>query len=157
MSKVGDIECVTQRGVIELFENVLGYTYLGNLKKFENNNVNEKLLRAYLNKKGYDSELISLAIAEFVKASKNQAKSLYDTNKEVYSLLRYGVKKKVNVGDKPKTVMLIDFDNYLNNDFYIAEEVTVKEKETKRPDLVIYVNGIALGVINEVLFQYQRE
>lgn len=147
MSKVGDRECVTQRGVIELFENVLGYTYLGNLKKFENSNVNEKLLRAYLNKKGYDSELISLAIAEFVKASKNQAKSLYDTNKEVYSLLRYGVKKKVNVGDKPKTVMLIDFDNYLDNDFYIAEEVTVKEKETKRPDLVIYVNGIALGVI----------
>lgn len=29
----------------------------------------------------------------------------------------------------------------------IAEEVTVAGENTKRPDLVLYVNGIALGVI----------
>ncbi len=35
----------------------------------------------------------------------------------------------------------------LNNDFAIAEEVTIKGVHKKRPDIVIYVNGIALGVI----------
>ena len=33
------------------------------------------------------------------------------------------------------------------NDFAIAEEVTVAGKNTKRPDIVLYVNGIALGVL----------
>ena len=35
----------------------------------------------------------------------------------------------------------------LNNDFYIAEEVTVEGEHTKRPDIVLYINGIAVGVI----------
>ena len=34
-----------------------------------------------------------------------------------------------------------------NNDFGIAEEVTVRGQHTKRPDIVLYVNGIALGVL----------
>ncbi|TMS83961.1 hypothetical protein CWB69_20955, partial [Pseudoalteromonas sp. S980] len=42
---------------------------------------------------------------------------------------------------------LIDWENPENNDFAIAEEVTVKGELKKRPDIVIYVNGIALGVI----------
>ena len=33
------------------------------------------------------------------------------------------------------------------NDFAIAEEVTIKGEHKKRPDLVLYVNGIAMGVI----------
>ena len=43
--------------------------------------------------------------------------------------------------------MLIDWDIVTNNDFQIAEEVTVAGLYDKRPDLVIYVNGIALGLI----------
>jgi type I restriction enzyme R subunit len=44
-------------------------------------------------------------------------------------------------------VWLIDWKNPLNNDFAIAEEVTIKGQHKKRPDIVIYVNGIALGVL----------
>ncbi len=147
MSGVGERERVTQNNVINLFVEKLGYGYLGNLKEFENTNINEKLLRVYLNKKSYDTELITLAIAELVKTAGNQSKTLYEVNKEVYTLLRYGVRKKLNSSDKPKTVEFIDFNQPLNNDFYIAEEVTVKGNNIKRPDLVLYVNGIALGII----------
>lgn len=147
MSGVGERERVTQNNVINLFVEKLGYSYLGNLKEFENTNINEKLLRLYLNKKGYDTELITLAIAELIKTAGNQSKTLYEVNKEVYTLLRYGVRKKLISNDKPKTVEFIDFDKPLNNDFYIAEEVTVKGNNIKRPDLVLYVNGIALGII----------
>ncbi len=76
-----------------------------------------------------------------------QTRSLYDINKEVYSLLRYGVQVRAEVSENTQTVWLIDWKNPLNNDFAIAEEVTVKGEHTKRPDVVLYVNGIALGVL----------
>ena len=46
-----------------------------------------------------------------------------------------------------ETVWLIDWENPEANHFAIAEEVTVLGQHTKRPDLVLYVNGIALGTI----------
>lgn len=44
-------------------------------------------------------------------------------------------------------VHLIDWANPMENDFQIAEEVTVQGKSDRRPDLVVYVNGIAVAVI----------
>ena len=47
-----------------------------------------------------------------------------------------------------QTVWLVNWSTPKNNDFAIAEEVTVQAKSGhKRPDIVIYVNGIALGII----------
>ena len=51
------------------------------------------------------------------------------------------------MGEQTETVWLIDWENPRNNDFAIAEEVTVAGEHTKRPDIVLYVNGIALGVL----------
>ncbi len=65
----------------------------------------------------------------------------------MYGLLRYGVNVSGEASENKKYVHLIDWKNPLANDFYIAEEVTVKGRNTKRPDLVIYVNGIAIAVI----------
>ena len=75
------------------------------------------------------------------------SRTLYDANREVYELLRYGVKVQPDVGEHNVTVWLIDWANPVNNDFAIAEEVTVIGENTKRPDLVMYVNGIAMGVL----------
>ena len=75
------------------------------------------------------------------------SKTLYDANREVYGLLRYGVKVRPGVGEQTITVWLIDWAHAESNDFAIAEEVTVAGQNTKRPDLVLYVNGIALGVL----------
>ena len=58
------------------------------------------------------------------------------------------MKVRPDVGERHATVWLIDWSNPDDNDFAIAEEVTVTgKKNTKRPDLVLYVNGIALGVL----------
>ncbi|EFK96318.1 protein containing Restriction endonuclease, type I, EcoRI, R subunit/Type III, Res subunit, N-terminal domain, partial [sediment metagenome] len=83
------------------------------------------------------------------------SKSIYDRNKEVYDLLRYGVKVQPGAGENKVTVWLIDWKHPENNHFAIAEEVTVKgadlanagKASNKRPDVVIYINGIALGVL----------
>lgn len=51
------------------------------------------------------------------------------------------------MGENAQTVQLINWKQPLENDFAIAEEVTIKGENSKRPDLVLYVNGIALGVL----------
>jgi len=142
-------EIVTQKRIINMFKdpNLMGYEYLGDLKDEENNsNIEKELLKKFLKDK-YDSTLIKKAISELEKVTTDQNKKLYNINKEMYSLLRYGVKIKEDVGDNSETVWLINWKEPLKNDFYIAEEVTIKGENTKRPDIVLYVNGIALAVI----------
>ena len=58
---------------------------------------------------------------------------------------------KPDAGENFQTVWLIDWKHPENNHFAIAEEVSVKAVDPhaydKRPDVVLYVNGIALGVL----------
>lgn len=148
MSDIGKKERATQDRVIALFQTELNYRYLGNWEERENNsNIEEEILAAYLTKKKYSQNLISKALYEFSKVVNDQSKSLYDVNKEVYSMLRYGVNVQPETGHNKETVWLIDWNNPLENDFAIAEEVTIKGIYKKRPDIVLYVNGIALGVL----------
>ncbi len=148
MSQIGEVERRTQNKVIRYFQEALGYDYLGNWQdRPENSNIEEAYLRQYLVRQGYGEDVIKKAIAALTKAAGNQVQSLYDINKEVYSLLRYGVKVSVGAGENYQTVHLIDWDNPLSNHFAIAEEVTVHGIHNKRPDVVLYVNGIAMGLI----------
>lgn len=148
MSGVGQVERKTQDRIVKLFSNKLGYTYLGNWHDRKNNSsIEEEYVRKYLARKGYGSDLINRAVDKLTKAAGNQVDKLYYVNKEVYSLIRYGAKVKEHVGDNNQTVSFINFEDVYDNDFYIAEEVSIKGERTKRPDIVIYVNGIALGVL----------
>jgi len=148
MSNVGQRERATQNRVIQLFRDNLKYDYLGNWEKDrENHNIEELYLRAFWKKKRVNDTLANKAWYELNKIAGDQNKSLYDVNKEVYGLLRYGVKVKEGVGETTKTIPLVDWENPENNHFAIAEEVTVSGHFNKRPDIVLYVNGIALGVL----------
>jgi type I restriction enzyme R subunit len=153
MSTVGEIEKKTQQRVMQLFREQLGYGYLGDWTDREGNrNIEEKLLRAFLgDKQGYDEGLIVRALHVLDKAAGDTSKSLYDRNRAVYELLRYGVKVKAEVGENTQTVWLVDWEYPERNEFAIAEEVTIlgtdARAHTKRPDVVLYVNGIALGVL----------
>src|SRR5690606_11158899 len=148
MSKVGSIERITQNRVVKLFHEEIGYTYLGDWEERENNsNIEVELLTAYLKKKGYQDAQITKAIYVLKTTANNFSDSLYTTNKKVYELLRYGADIKTEVGQNTEKIHFIDWKNWDKNDFAIAEEVTIKENKTKRPDIVIYVNGMALGVL----------
>ena len=54
---------------------------------------------------------------------------------------------KVEAGKVTDTVHLIDWKQPNKNDFAVAEEVTLHGPLKWRPDLIIYLNGIAVGVI----------
>jgi len=148
MPDIDQIEKATQKRVINFFKDKLHYTYFGDLHDSENSNIMQERLYAYLTEKGrYSEKLANRAIDMLVRASVNLQHGLYDANKEVYRLLKYGAKVKEEAGEAEKTVFFINFDEPLKNDFAIAEEVTVIGDNVKRPDIVIYVNGIALAVI----------
>ena len=147
MPQIDQIEKATQKRVIRFFVDKLHYTYLGDLHDSENSNIMQERLYAYLvGKGGYSDKLARRAIDELVRTAGNLQHGLYDANKEVYRLLKYGAKVVEETGEAPKTVFFLNFSDIAQNDFAVAEEVTVVGENTKRPDLVIHVNGIALAV-----------
>ena len=149
MNTIGEREKRTQERVIEFFRDALDYDYLGNWQDRANNsNIDKKRLTDLLKTQGHDDNIINKTLYQLDRAAKIDGnRTLYDANREVYELLRYGVKVRPDVGEPHITVWLIDWKNPHNNDFAIAEEVTIIGEHTKRPDLVLYINGIAINVL----------
>jgi type I restriction enzyme R subunit len=139
---------VTQNRVIKLFREELNYRYLGNWSdRAGNSNIEQDLLASHLATGGYTLEQISRAIYLLKIEADNLSRSLYQNNKAVYGLLRYGVDVQTQAGQPHVKVKLIDWEEPEKNDFAIAEEVTLRGGYERRPDLVLYINGIAIGVI----------
>ena len=147
-NNIGKPERVTQNRVVQLFREQLGYDYLGDWQdRADNSNIEVDLLTAFLEKQGKTPEQISRAIQKLKQEAGRPDLDLYHRNKAVYELLRYGVKVKTDAGEVTETIPLVDWAEPQNNDFAIAEEVTLRGGFERRPDLVLYINGIAIGVI----------
>jgi len=147
MSGIG-FERATQDRVLRLFQEKLHYRYLDDWKERPGNSpIEATILTAYLQRCGYSPAEISGALYQLKIAADVSQAGLYEANRRVYSLLRYGVQVKAAADQPTSTVALIDWHNPEANDFAIAEEVTLKGAQERRPDLVLYVNGIAIGVI----------
>ena len=145
---VGQIERATQNRIVKLFREKLGYEYLGNWEdRLDNSNIEEEEVRKYLTGRGYSDTLIARALDKLRTTANNYSESLYTNNQNVYKLLRYGIGVVENAGENNQQVQLIDWKNPEKNNFAIAEEVTYQGNHEKRPDIVLYVNGIALGVL----------
>jgi type I restriction enzyme R subunit len=87
----------------------------------------------------------------FKKALRTVTVSLADNNEHFHRMLTEGVDVKFSIGEgKTKTdkVWLIDFENPKNNEFLAINQFTVVENyNNKRPDIVLFVNGLPLVVI----------
>jgi type I restriction enzyme, R subunit len=148
LSTVGQVERKTQNRVVQFFQQELGYRYLGDWeKRAGNSHIEEGLLRDFLTRQDVPEALIGRAVRQVQEAAQVQTQTLYDANQAVYGLLRYGVKLKPDVGELTETIHLVNWTNPEANDFAVAEEVTVSGKHGKRPDIVLYLNGLAVGVL----------
>lgn len=152
-----------QRRVVKLFVEQLRYTYLGDLHYEPRSSVNgagqtngplrEGDLRSFLAERGHGDCAIEAAVGtlrEATRLSEPTYKCLAATNNAVYELLRNGVAARPAPEENETDVMFFDFAEPANNHFALAEEVSYIDPATgynSRPDLVVYVNGIALCVI----------
>ena len=118
MSNIGKKERETQNRVIALLQKELDYRYLGNWEERENSNIEEEILTAWLIRKGYSKDLIGKALYELGKVANDQSRSLYDVNKGVYSMLRYGVNVQPDIGQNKENVQLIDWEHPLEKEEY---------------------------------------
>jgi len=148
-------ERITQDRVIHLLTDRvqgLGWTYLGDWQRRQgNSNIDEVLLRRHLKRAGYSAELIGPAIAELKLAATVDGNKLYEANKQFHEILRYGIDVSPGPGQVPVQVHFIIWDDIPKNEFGVAEEVSIEASNpkafNKRPDIVLYVNGIALGTL----------
>ncbi len=148
MSRLSQPEIITQKRLIDLFDSQMGYNYLGDWRDRDNNsNIEEGLLTQNLSSRNYTQAQISRAIDLLKRTAKDSSKSLYQRNQDTYNLLRYGVPVKVDTSEPTETIHLIDWQKAEVNHFTLAEEVTLRGNLERRPDLVFYVNGIAIGVL----------
>ena len=137
-----------EKSILELFQN-LGYThYLGYdvERDYKNPLFMEELDNIYLINKGIDRNAISNAIQMIQDIDSG---SLEERNDKFMDYLQNGI--SVNYwedGEELSTlVKLVDFENIDNNLFTVINQWTVDEKETRRPDIVVFINGLPLVVI----------
>ncbi|MEG2358711.1 type I restriction endonuclease subunit R [Acinetobacter sp.] len=79
-----------------------------------------------------------------------QSPELLSNNQAFHRLLTEGINLEVskNGNTQGEYVWLIDFDNPQNNEFWVVNQITIKEDRwTRRPDLILYVNGLPLVIV----------
>jgi type I restriction enzyme, R subunit len=150
-------QILTEEAVIDWFKQ-LGYEYKfgpeispgGILAERDFKDVIlEKRLKGAL--KRLNPDLPEKAIDEAIyKLKKVEYPNLEIANKEVYQMLRDGI--RVEVEDKNKNlrgrfVKVIDFENPLNNEFLVVNQFTVQGIERiRRPDVVVFINGVPIAI-----------
>lgn len=147
MSKI--IEDTYEQAIIEKLQE-LDYEYLcGYDVVRKSNNASDVFLEDVL----YDSlrkinkDVPEAAINELISKIKNVNEGdLISRNIIFTDYLQSGVPVKYFDGKENRTdiLKLIDYKNPLNNTFYVVNQWTFHEYETKRPDIVIFVNGMPL-------------
>ena len=93
-------------------------------------------------------EAIDKAVHEIIHIAEP---TLEKTNRKFHFMLRDGVRVEVSKGEEKvwEIVKLFDFNDVANNDWLAVNQFTVVEtgKEPRRPDVVVFVNGIPLAII----------
>ena len=142
-------EASYENSIIELFEN-LGYQHIygPDIERDPHAFLMDNQLRSSLEM--INPQLPSAAINEAIYKIKNyEAGSLVSKNEIFTDYLQNGVQVSYQDGGETKgaLVYLVNYEQPSMNSFIVANQWTVIDNETKRPDVVVFLNGIPVVVI----------
>lgn len=162
MSYLGNELILVEQPAIDYMVNKLGYRYLNGktlTKKSGERETNGdvilvrifksalKRLNPWINETNIHKATYALTRGEQLGTS------LMEINEKIYDMivnLSYSVEQDIDNSGKKQyhTVTFIDFENVENNDLHIVSQMKIKGiNETCIPDLIVYINGIPVVVI----------
>lgn len=137
-----------ENAVIELFRNTLGYNYIyapDVMREYTDPLYNNELLPSL---RRINPELPAVAINEAISKLRNfESGDILQKNKLFINYLQNGI--SVNYFDREensKIVYLVDYENIDKNSFTIANQWTIIENSEKRPDVIVFLNGLPIVV-----------
>lgn len=142
-----------EQALIELFQSLEGnqfrYQYGPDIVRDYTNPILDDVLQESL--QNINPTLPQCAIDDAIKKLHQiEGSSLYECNFKFTQMMQYGIEVQYTDSKhqvKTAIVQLIDFDHEDENDFLVVNQYTVQELDTKRPDIVVFVNGLPLVVI----------
>ena len=145
-------EASYENSIVELFEN-MGYTHIygPDIERTEQQYHDPLMadeLRSSLER--INPSLPSAAIDEAIFKIRNYEAGALITKNEVFmDYLQNGVEVSFQDNGEPKSslVYLVDYTDLAQNSFIVANQWTYKEYETKRPDVIVFLNGIPVVVM----------
>ena len=153
MNENGYTENDYELALIELFQSLEGkryrYKYGPDIERDYTNPILDDVLQESLHR--INPTLPFDAIDDAIKKLHQiEGSSLYECNFKFTQMLQYGIEVQyTDARHQVKTgiVNLIDYDHEDENDFLVVNQYTMQELDTKRPDIVVFVNGLPLVVI----------
>lgn len=138
-----------ENSIIELFQN-MGYQYLYGpdvVREF-NSPLYEVELVSALQRLNPDMPLDAINDALF-KLKNFENAELVQKNEVFMDYLQHGVEVRYTVKGEERAglVYLVDYDNPSNNSFIVANQWTFIENSNKRPDILLFLNGLPIVLI----------
>lgn len=142
-----------EQALIELFQSLEGkqyrYVYGPDIERDYSNPLLDDVLQESLHRINPTLPLDAIEDA-IKKLHQIEGSSLYECNFKFTQMLQYGIEVQYTDAKhqlKTAIVNLIDYEHEDENDFLVVNQYTVQEVDTKRPDIVVFVNGLPLVVI----------
>ena len=139
-----------ENSIIELFQNNLGYEYAYGPdieRDFYNPLYEEVLLDSlYRLNKGLPDDAIQDAIFKLKNFENGE---LVQKNSVFMDYLQNGISVRYFVGGEERSsiVYLVDYKNPDNNSFVLANQWTFIENSNKRPDIILFLNGLPIVLV----------
>jgi len=142
-------EEVLEKAIIDLFvKQGYEYTFGPDIHRKTRDILHLDDLKSFLNRK-YDNSLTENEIQKVVnELSFVSANPLFDGNRDIFNKINNGFSIYRDNSNLPNQfIELIDFDNYKNNTFRIINQYEIEDLETRIPDILVFVNGIPISII----------
>lgn len=160
MSHLGTEETLVEIPAIKYLENILGYHYIhgdnlkpssGERESFRDVILIKRLENSLKNLNPWMNDSSVKTAVKHITNPESLGISLLEINEKLHQSivdLSFTVKQSVNGQNKDQTVEFIDFNDVENNEFLVVNQFEVQGvNKTCFPDLVIFINGIPVIVI----------